>query len=162
MVSANSSKKRTENSYIVLLGKKTNSFVRFLEESSAWKNHFEFVWPLSGYPVITFVRVIYAWLDGYKSFLSFYALFFLNILMLCNRYDFYQFCKTDNFIISDKNRWFIACKSDTAGLLKTWFSVKNLTENSRLFYHFNGSKIGSIHTPTACLLSGEFWVSQPK
>ena len=25
---------------------KKNSFVRFLEESSAWKNHFEFVWPL--------------------------------------------------------------------------------------------------------------------
>ena len=54
-----------------------------------------------------FVRVIYAWLDGYKSFLCFYALFFLNILMLCNRNDFYQLCKTDNFIISDKNRWFI-------------------------------------------------------
>ena len=25
---------------------KLNSFVRFLEETSAWKNHFEFVWPL--------------------------------------------------------------------------------------------------------------------
>ena len=25
---------------------KSNSFVRFLEETSAWKNHFEFVWPL--------------------------------------------------------------------------------------------------------------------
>ena len=26
---------------------KSNSFVRFLEETSAWKNHFEFVWPLA-------------------------------------------------------------------------------------------------------------------
>ena len=25
---------------------KSNLFVRFLEETSAWKNHFEFVWPL--------------------------------------------------------------------------------------------------------------------
>ena len=25
---------------------KLNSFIRFLEETSAWKNHFEFVWPL--------------------------------------------------------------------------------------------------------------------
>ena len=25
---------------------KSNSFVRFLEETSAWKNYFEFVWPL--------------------------------------------------------------------------------------------------------------------
>ena len=25
---------------------KSNSFVCFLEETSAWKNHFEFVWPL--------------------------------------------------------------------------------------------------------------------
>ena len=46
----------------------------------------------------------------------------------------------------------IVCKSDTAGILKMWFSVKNFTEKLRLFYHFNGSKIGSIHTSTACLL----------
>ena len=26
---------------------KLNLFVRFLEETSAWKNHFEFVWPLT-------------------------------------------------------------------------------------------------------------------
>ena len=26
---------------------KLNSFVRFLEETSAWKNHFDFVWPLA-------------------------------------------------------------------------------------------------------------------
>ena len=26
---------------------KLNSFVRFLEESSAWKNHYDFVWPLA-------------------------------------------------------------------------------------------------------------------
>ena len=26
--------------------KNPNSFVRFLEESSAWKNHFDIVWPL--------------------------------------------------------------------------------------------------------------------
>ena len=51
---------------------------------------------------------------------------------------------------SDRIR--IACKSDMAGLLKTWFSVKNFTEKSRLFYHFNSLKIGLIHTPTACLL----------
>ena len=25
---------------------KSNSFVHFLEETSAWKNHFDFVWPL--------------------------------------------------------------------------------------------------------------------
>ena len=30
-----------------LSGKKLNSFVRFLEETSAWKNYFEFVWPLA-------------------------------------------------------------------------------------------------------------------
>ena len=52
---------------------------------------------------------------------------------------------------------FIACKSDTAGLLKTWFSVKNFTKKSQLFYHFNGLKIGSIHTPTACLLKNLFF-----
>ena len=28
---------------------KSNSFVRFLEETSAWKNHFDFVWPLGAY-----------------------------------------------------------------------------------------------------------------
>ena len=49
-------------------------------------------------------------------------------------------------IISEK---LIACKSDTAGLLKTWFSVKKFTEKSWLFYHFNGSKIRSIHTKSA-------------
>ena len=27
---------------------KSNSFGRFLEESSAWKNHYNFVWPLGG------------------------------------------------------------------------------------------------------------------
>ena len=27
---------------------KSNSFVRFLEETSVWKNHFDFVWPLDG------------------------------------------------------------------------------------------------------------------
>ena len=26
---------------------KSNSFIRFLEETSAWKNHFDFVWPLN-------------------------------------------------------------------------------------------------------------------
>ena len=35
LVSSNSSKKRNKDSDIVLLGKKTNSFVRFLEESLA-------------------------------------------------------------------------------------------------------------------------------
>ena len=53
----------------------------------------------------------------------------------------------------------IVYKSDTAGLLKTWFSVKNFTEKSRLFYHFNGSKIGSIHTHTACLLKKLIFLS---
>ena len=43
MVSSLSSKKRTKSSRQVL---KTNLSVRFLEETSAWKNHFEFVWPL--------------------------------------------------------------------------------------------------------------------
>ena len=27
---------------------KSNSFVDFLEETSVWKNHFDFVWPLEG------------------------------------------------------------------------------------------------------------------
>ena len=38
-------KNERNNSIIVLLlGKKTNSFVHFLEESSAWKKHYD--WPL--------------------------------------------------------------------------------------------------------------------
>ena len=53
----------------------------------------------------------------------------------------------------------IACKSDTAEPLKTWFSVKNFTEKLRLVYHFNNSKIGSIHTPTACLLKKNYFLS---
>ena len=53
----------------------------------------------------------------------------------------------------------IVCKSDTAGLLKTWFSVKNFTEKLRLFYHFNGSKIVSIHSHTACLLKKRIFLS---
>ena len=32
---------------VLVLGKKTNSFVHFLEESSAWKNHFDFVGPVN-------------------------------------------------------------------------------------------------------------------
>ena len=46
LLSSNSSKKRMKNSIILLIGKKTNSFVRFLEESSAGKKHYDFVWPL--------------------------------------------------------------------------------------------------------------------
>ena len=42
-VSSISSKKRTKTCLIVV---KLNSFVRFLEETSSWKNHFDFVWPL--------------------------------------------------------------------------------------------------------------------
>ena len=42
-MSSISSKKQTKTSLIVV---KLNSFVRFLEESSAWKNHFDFVWIL--------------------------------------------------------------------------------------------------------------------
>ena len=34
--------KRNQNKLVV----KSNLFVIFLEEKSAWKNHFEFVWPL--------------------------------------------------------------------------------------------------------------------
>ena len=37
------SKKLTKTSFIVV---KLYFFVRFLEEMSAWKNHFDFVWPL--------------------------------------------------------------------------------------------------------------------
>ena len=33
---------------------KSNSFVRFLEETLAWKNHFDFVWPLGAEFVIPF------------------------------------------------------------------------------------------------------------
>ena len=36
-------KKRTKTSRHVV---KSNLFVRFLEETLAWKNHFEFVWPI--------------------------------------------------------------------------------------------------------------------
>ena len=43
MLSSISSKKRTKISLIVA---KLNSFVCFLEERLAWKNHFDFVWPL--------------------------------------------------------------------------------------------------------------------
>ena len=43
MVSSLSSKKWTKASRQVV---KSNLLVRFLEETSAWKNHFEFVWPL--------------------------------------------------------------------------------------------------------------------
>ena len=39
--------KRTKTSRQVV---KSNLFVRFLEETSAWKNHFEFVWPLAVHP----------------------------------------------------------------------------------------------------------------
>ena len=38
-----SSKKRTKTSRQVV---KSNLFIRFLEEISAWKNNFEFFWPL--------------------------------------------------------------------------------------------------------------------
>ena len=33
--------------FLVLLGKKPNSFVRFMEESLAWKKHYDFVWHLT-------------------------------------------------------------------------------------------------------------------
>ena len=46
MVSSLSSKKGTKTSQQVV---KSNLFVRFLEETSSWKNHFEFVWPLKPY-----------------------------------------------------------------------------------------------------------------
>ena len=39
-------KNKQNNLITVLLGKKMNSFIHFLEESSAWKNHYDFVWPL--------------------------------------------------------------------------------------------------------------------
>ena len=42
-MSSLSSKKRTKASRQVV---KSNLFIRFLEETSACKNHFEFVWPL--------------------------------------------------------------------------------------------------------------------
>ena len=52
-----------------------------------------------------------------------------------------SFFEKNNF----KNKKLIACKSDTAGLLKTWFSVKNFTEKLRscvlvlgLFFIFDG------------------------
>ena len=43
MLSSLSSEKRMKTSRQVV---KSNLFVRFMEEASAWKNHFEFVWPL--------------------------------------------------------------------------------------------------------------------
>ena len=36
-----------QNTKTSLIAVKLNSFVRFLEETSAWKNHFDFVWPLT-------------------------------------------------------------------------------------------------------------------
>ena len=39
-------KNERNNSIIVLLGKKTNLFFVFLEESLAWKKHYDFFWPL--------------------------------------------------------------------------------------------------------------------
>ena len=41
------------------IGKKTNSFVRFLEESSAWKKHYDFVWPLEQWKVRTIFEIKY-------------------------------------------------------------------------------------------------------
>ena len=49
LVSSISSKKRTKTS---LIGVKLNSFIRFLEEMSAWKNHFDSVWPLANYSIL--------------------------------------------------------------------------------------------------------------
>ena len=46
MLSSNSAKKWTKQFDDSTVRQKTNSFVRFLEESSAWKNHYDFVWPL--------------------------------------------------------------------------------------------------------------------
>ena len=50
LVSSISSKKRTKTSLIVV---KLNSFLCFLEETSAWKNRFDFVWPLETFKNIT-------------------------------------------------------------------------------------------------------------
>ena len=44
LVSSLSSKKRMKTSQQVV---NLNLLVRFLEETPAWKNHFEFVWPLA-------------------------------------------------------------------------------------------------------------------
>ena len=36
---------------------KSNLFVRFLEETTDWKNHFDFVWPLGAYCPNTYTVV---------------------------------------------------------------------------------------------------------
>ena len=46
LVSSDSSKNERTNSILVLLGKKRNLFVRFLEESADTKSRFEIIWPL--------------------------------------------------------------------------------------------------------------------
>ena len=56
--------------------KNSNSFVRFLEESSAWKNHFDIVWPLLHIP---FVRsIIYCAAYGTLKDLSVLCFFWSN------------------------------------------------------------------------------------
>ena len=48
LVSSISSKKQTKTSELrCTIVVKLNSFVRFLEESSAWKKYYDFVWPLA-------------------------------------------------------------------------------------------------------------------
>jgi hypothetical protein len=59
-----------------------------------------------------------------------------------------------NFLASAFGIWvckrFIAYASASAGLPISSFSVNNITEKLRPVYPFNGLKIGSIHTLTAC------------
>ena len=43
--------KENKSTWSIIVAK-SNSFVRFLDESSAWKNHYYFVWPLAWYNFI--------------------------------------------------------------------------------------------------------------
>ena len=48
---------------------KLNSFVRFLEETSAWKNHFDFFWPLLYIPASSIVAslMLKVWSSHWSS-----------------------------------------------------------------------------------------------
>ena len=54
LVSSLSSKKRTKPSRQVV---KLTLFVRSLDETSAWKNHFKFVYPLSSLQIMRFLLI---------------------------------------------------------------------------------------------------------
>ena len=60
---------------------KSKSFVRFLEESSAWKNHFDFVWPLPLHRLVDdWLCLRLKWSLSYRS--SFPILFWMILTFI--------------------------------------------------------------------------------